>query len=98
LIAAAHASSFSLALSKELGLKTIAKGEIVTTATVTLEPDPIPLDVKVAVDDVSSVGEGVLVIEGEELILDGNVWIGSAGDRREQVESAAEFLVKDGAG
>jgi osmotically inducible protein OsmC len=37
LIAAAHASSFSLALSKELGLKTVAKGEIVTTATVTLE-------------------------------------------------------------
>ena len=37
LIAAAHASSFSLALSHELGLKTFAAGEIVTTATVTLE-------------------------------------------------------------
>jgi lipoyl-dependent peroxiredoxin len=37
LIAAAHAGSFSLALSNELGLKTSAMGEIVTTATVTLE-------------------------------------------------------------
>ena len=37
LIAAAHASSFSLALSNELGLKAFAAGEIVTTATVTLE-------------------------------------------------------------
>jgi osmotically inducible protein OsmC len=37
LIAAAHASSFSLALSKELGLKDFAAGEIITTATVTLE-------------------------------------------------------------
>ncbi len=37
LIAAAHASSFSLALSNELGLRAFAAGEIVTTATVTLE-------------------------------------------------------------
>jgi len=37
LIAAAHASSFSLALSNELGLKAIAAGEIVTSAAVTLE-------------------------------------------------------------
>ena len=37
LIAAAHASSFSLALSKELGLKAVVAGEIVTSATVTLE-------------------------------------------------------------
>jgi osmotically inducible protein OsmC len=37
LIAAAHASSFSLALSKELGLKTAATGEISATATVTTE-------------------------------------------------------------
>ena len=37
LVAAAHASSFSLALSKELGLKAFAAGEIVTSATVTLE-------------------------------------------------------------
>lgn len=37
LIAAAHVSSFSLALSNELGLKASAAGEIVTVATVTLE-------------------------------------------------------------
>ena len=37
LIAAAHAGSFSLALSNELRLKPSAAGEIVTTATVTLE-------------------------------------------------------------
>jgi osmotically inducible protein OsmC len=37
LIAAAHAISFSLTLSKELKLKPSAAGEIVTTATVTLE-------------------------------------------------------------
>lgn len=37
LIAAAHASSFSLALSKELGLKTSAAGEITTSATVTVD-------------------------------------------------------------
>ena len=37
LIAIAHASSFSLALSKELKLKPSAAGEIVTTATVTLD-------------------------------------------------------------
>ena len=37
LIAAAHASSFSLALSKELGLQASAAGEIATAATVTLE-------------------------------------------------------------
>jgi len=37
LIAAAHASSFSLALSNELGLKDFSAGEILTTATVTME-------------------------------------------------------------
>jgi osmotically inducible protein OsmC len=37
LIAAAHATSFSLALSNELGLPHSALGEIVTTATVTME-------------------------------------------------------------
>ena len=36
-IAAAHASSFSLALSNELGLKVGAAGQIVTTATATME-------------------------------------------------------------
>jgi len=37
LIAAAHAGSFSRALSGELGLKASAPGEIVTTATLTME-------------------------------------------------------------
>ena len=37
LIAAAHASSFSLALSQELGLKISARGEMVTAARMTLE-------------------------------------------------------------
>ena len=37
LIAATHASSFALALSNELGLRAFATGEIVTTATVTVE-------------------------------------------------------------
>jgi lipoyl-dependent peroxiredoxin len=37
LLAAAHAGSFSMALSNELGLKAFAPGEIVTSATVTLE-------------------------------------------------------------
>ena len=37
LIAVAHAGSFSLALSNELGLAGFAAGNIVTTATVTME-------------------------------------------------------------
>ena len=37
LLAAAHAGSFSMALSNELGLKASSQGEIVTSATVTLE-------------------------------------------------------------
>jgi lipoyl-dependent peroxiredoxin len=37
LMAAAHAGSFSLALANELGLKAFAAGEIVTSATVTVE-------------------------------------------------------------
>lgn len=37
LVAAAHAGSFSLALSNELGLAASASGSIVTTATVTME-------------------------------------------------------------
>lgn len=37
LIAAAHAGSFSMALSNELGLTTSAPGSIATTATVTME-------------------------------------------------------------
>jgi osmotically inducible protein OsmC len=38
LIAAAHAGSFSLALSQEVGAKAFAAGEIVVTALVTMEP------------------------------------------------------------
>jgi lipoyl-dependent peroxiredoxin len=37
LIAAAHASSFSLALSDELGSRAVVAGELDTTATVTVE-------------------------------------------------------------
>ncbi len=37
LVAAAHAGSFSLALSDELGLAPSASGNILTTATVTME-------------------------------------------------------------
>lgn len=37
LLAAAHAGSFSMALAHELGLREVAPGEIVTSATVTLE-------------------------------------------------------------
>ena len=37
LVAAAHAGSFSLALSNELGLAASASGDIATTATVTME-------------------------------------------------------------
>jgi lipoyl-dependent peroxiredoxin len=40
LIAAAHAASFSLALSNELGLARSPRSDIVTTATVTLEHLP----------------------------------------------------------
>ena len=42
--------------------------------------------------------EWVGIVESEELILDGNLRVGQGRDRREQVESAAEFLVEDGAG
>ena len=55
-------------------------------------------DVEVAIDDVRFVVEGVVIVESEELIPDGCLGIGLGGDIREQVESAAEFLVKDGAG
>ena len=40
LIAAAHAGSFSLALANELGLSGFASGNILTTATVSLEHSP----------------------------------------------------------
>ena len=41
LIAAAHAGSYSLALSKELGLAGYVLGSTVTTATVTMERLPV---------------------------------------------------------
>ena len=53
---------------------------------------------EVAIDDVRLVIERVLPIEGEELLFDGNFGVVFSGDRREQIESAAEFFVKDGAG
>ena len=51
-----------------------------------------------AVDDMHLVDERMLLIESEELLFDGNVGVRFGGDRREQVKSAAEFLVKHGAG
>ena len=55
-------------------------------------------DAAVAVDNVHAVAERVAFIEGEEVILDGNRRIAGRGDRREQVEGAAELRIKDGAG
>src|SRR5580700_3395220 len=53
---------------------------------------------EVAVDDVRLVVERVLAIKSEELLRDIDVWVAQSGDRREQVQSAAELLVEDGAG
>ena len=55
-------------------------------------------DLAIAIDDVRPVIERDALIEGEEFILDGNFWIARGGDRGQQVESAAEFLVEDGPG
>ena len=55
-------------------------------------------DLAIAIDDVRPVIERVALIEGEEFILDGDRRIACGGDRRKQVERAAEFLVEDGAG
>src|ERR1700733_10363161 len=53
---------------------------------------------KAAIDDMRLVVERVLLIESEELLcnIDGGVALG--GDRPEQIQSAAELLVEDGAG
>src|ERR1700679_2304755 len=51
-----------------------------------------------AVDDMHLVDERMLLIESEELLFDGNVGVRFGWDRREQVKSAAEFLVKHGDG
>src|SRR5437016_975809 len=53
---------------------------------------------KIAIDDMRLVVERVLSVESEELISYGNLGVDFGGNRREQVESAAEFLVKDRAG
>ena len=50
---------------------------------------------QIAIDDMCLVHERVLFIESEELLFDGNVGVGFGGNIREQVESAAEFLVED---
>ena len=44
------------------------------------------------------IDERTLFIESEELLTKGNVRVGLGGDRREQIQSAAEFFVEDGAG
>ena len=53
---------------------------------------------KAAVDDMRSVVERVLLIESEELLRNTDVGIILGRDRPEQVQSAAEFFVEDGAG
>ena len=55
-------------------------------------------DFQIAVDDMRFVVERVVIVEREELILDGNLRIVCGGNGREQVEGAAEFLVEDRAG
>ena len=55
-------------------------------------------DVSVAIEDMRPIVVGFVVIESEELLLDGDLGIRRARDRREQVESAAKLLVKNGAG
>src|ERR1700729_2617966 len=52
---------------------------------------------KVAIDDMRPVVERVLLIESEELLCKIDVGIILGGDRPEQVQSAAELLVEDGA-
>src|ERR1700722_9719674 len=53
---------------------------------------------EVAVDDVRLVVERVLAIKSEELLRDIDVWVAKGGDRPEEIQSAAELLVEDGAG
>jgi hypothetical protein len=52
-------------------------------------------DATVAIDDVRPVMVRLGCIEGEEVVRDGNRGIACGGDRLEQIERAAEFLVKD---
>src|ERR1700722_4887934 len=53
---------------------------------------------EVAVDNVRLVVERMLVIEREELLRDIDVRVALGGDRPEQIQSAAELFVEDGAG
>src|SRR6185437_13110278 len=50
-----------------------------------------------AIDDMRLVDERVLLIEGEELLRDIDIGVILGGDLCEQVQSAAIFLVEDGA-
>ena len=52
---------------------------------------------EVAVDDMCLVVEWVLLIESEELLRNTDIRIPLSGDLCEQIQSAAEVLVEDGA-
>ena len=54
-------------------------------------------DAAVAIDDVRPVVVRLGCIEGEEVVRDRNRGIACGGDRLEQIERAAVFLVEDGA-
>ena len=55
-------------------------------------------DVAAAIDEARSVVERVAGVKGEEFFFDGNSGIACGRDGIKQVECAAEFAVKDGAG
>src|SRR5262245_11988684 len=55
-------------------------------------------DPAVAIEDVRLVMVGLARIEAEEFVRDGNRGIACGGDRLEQLEGAAKFLVEHGAG
>jgi hypothetical protein len=67
--------------------------EIEPVARAEAEMRPVQ-DVAIAADDVCPVVEWVALVEGEEVILDGNCRIARRGDRREQIEPAPELRVK----
>ena len=54
--------------------------------------------IEVAIDDMCQVVERVFSIESEKFLGDIDLRIALSGDRLQQVQRAAEFLVKDGAG
>src|SRR5579872_5082360 len=53
-------------------------------------------DPAVAIENVRSVLIRLALIEGEEVVRDGNCGIARRGNRVEQIEGTAKFLVKDG--